>query len=128
MEELIRRLYPDRSDRVLLGISDLKEKYHGKLKTRSSGTLNETDRILITYGDGIRDKDRPPLAVLKEFADRDINKCVSAVHLLPCFPYSSDDGFSVIDYYKIDPELGDWEDITRLGEQFQRNRNGFNNF
>lgn len=118
MEELIRRIYPDHSDEVLGGISALKEKYYGKFNTSSSNGLTEKDRILITYGDGIKAKGRPPLAVLKEFADRDLNKCISAVHLLPCFPYSSDDGFSVIDYYNIDPELGNWEDIDQLGEQF----------
>jgi sucrose phosphorylase len=118
MQELISRIYPDHSDEVLGGITALKEKYYGKLNTSSSATLTEKDRILITYGDGIRQIGRPPLAVLKEFADRDLKKCISAIHLLPCFPYTSDDGFSVIDYYKIDPELGDWEDIDRLGEQF----------
>ena len=44
---------------------------------------------------------------------------INTLHLLPFFPYSSDDGFSVIDYGKVDPALGDWGDIQYLGESYQ---------
>ncbi|MGB7876182.1 MAG: sugar phosphorylase, partial [Anaerolineales bacterium] len=37
---------------------------------------------------------------------------------LPFYPYSSDDGFSIIDYRQVAPELGTWQDIARLGENF----------
>ena len=40
------------------------------------------------------------------------------IHLLPFFPWSSDDGFSVIDYRRIRPDLGDWQDVELLGESF----------
>ena len=43
---------------------------------------------------------------------------ISAVHILPFFPYSSDDGFSVIDYTAVNPALGTWDDVRRLGETF----------
>jgi sucrose phosphorylase len=39
--------------------------------------------------------------------------------LLPFHPYSSDDGFSVIDYRAIDPRLGGWDDIAELGKNFK---------
>jgi sucrose phosphorylase len=38
------------------------------------------------------------------------------VHILPFFPYSSDDGFSIIDYTAVNPEWGTWADIRQLGE------------
>jgi sucrose phosphorylase len=41
------------------------------------------------------------------------------VHILPFFPYSSDDGFSVIDYAWVDPELGRWSHIEELGADFR---------
>jgi sucrose phosphorylase len=44
---------------------------------------------------------------------------VSGVHILPFFPYTSDDGFSVIDYTKIDPALGDWADVALLRQNFR---------
>ena len=39
--------------------------------------------------------------------------------MLPFFPYSSDDGFSVIDYTRVNPDFGDWSDIERLGQTFR---------
>src|SRR5262249_39342857 len=43
---------------------------------------------------------------------------INSLHLLPFYPYSSDDGFSVIDYTAVDPRLGTWEDIDALHEDF----------
>jgi sucrose phosphorylase len=44
---------------------------------------------------------------------------VSGIHILPFYPSSSDDGFSVMDYRAVDPALGTWQDIERMGESFQ---------
>jgi hypothetical protein len=76
--------------------------------------LSEQDVVLITYGDQIGDSDRPPLQSLAEVLGGPWRGVVSAVHILPFYPYSSDDGFSVIDYTAVDPQLGDWGDIARL--------------
>jgi len=59
--------------------------------------LTERDAILITYGDQLREPGQPPLRSLRAFLDDHLRDAVSGVHILPCFPYSSDDGFSVID-------------------------------
>jgi sucrose phosphorylase len=74
--------------------------------------------ILITYGDQLREPDRAPLRTLAEFADTHLRGVVSGVHLLPFYPYSSDDGFSVIDYKQVDFALGTWDDVTRVGQHF----------
>ena len=50
------------------------------------------------------------------FLDLHLSDAINGVHILPFFPYSSDDGFSVIDYKQVDPNLGSWEDISRLGK------------
>src|SRR5215211_2704320 len=76
--------------------------------------LSEQDVVLITYGDQISEPDRPPLQSLAEMLAGPWRGVVSAVHILPFYPYSSDDGFSVIDYTAVDPQLGDWGDIARL--------------
>lgn len=87
---------------------------------RSFGNhLTERDTILITYGDQVREPDRPPLQTLRAFLDAHLHDAISGVHILPCFPYSSDDGFSVIDYRQIDPDLGDWGDVDALGEHYR---------
>ena len=80
---------------------------------------NQKDAILITYGDSIVSEGTPPLQVLKRFADKHLKNRFSEIHVLPFYPWSSDDGFSVIDYREVNPELGKWEDIKNLGENFQ---------
>lgn len=118
MNELIKRIYPDHREEVLAGISELKEKYRATIKNKIQPGLSERDSILITYGDSIWERNTPPLNTLAKFANEYLKNTVSAIHLLPCFPFSSDDGFSVIDYYQIDPDLGNWNDIEHLGETF----------
>jgi len=81
--------------------------------------LTERDAIVITYGDQISEPGRSPLQTLASFLDRHLSGAISGVHILPCFPYSSDDGFSVIDYLKVDPNLGDWDDVAVLGEHYR---------
>ena len=85
----------------------------------ASPLMTEHDAILITYGDQFCEPERPPLQTLRAFLDDHLRDAVSGVHILPCFPYSSDDGFSVIDYRQIDPHLGDWNDVAALGERYR---------
>ena len=81
--------------------------------------LTERDAILITYADQVRDEGEPPLATLGAFLAMHASGDVSGVHLLPFYPSSSDDGFSVIDYYAVDPVLGGWDDLASIGSRFQ---------
>ncbi|HZD57109.1 MAG TPA: alpha-amylase family glycosyl hydrolase, partial [Anaerolineales bacterium] len=81
--------------------------------------LTEQDAILITYGDQFQIDNCPPLQSLNDFLERHLFGAISGVHILPFFPYSSDDGFAVIDYRRVNPELGSWKDITRLSENFR---------
>ena len=78
---------------------------------------NERDVVLITYGDQIHSNNETPLAAFRSFIeDESLADLFSTIHLLPFFPYSSDDGFSVIDYRQVDPKLGDWDDVESLNE------------
>ena len=119
MEELIASIYPEDSQAVLDGITDLKSRYRDKLQVEKKAGLSHKDCILITYGDAIYEEQETPLATLAKFAENYLKEGISAIHLLPCFPYSSDDGFSVIDYYEINPELGTWEHIEELESHFE---------
>jgi sucrose phosphorylase len=89
--------------------------------TGAAGRLTQQDAILITYGDQIGEPggETPPLQTLAGFLDVELAGSISGVHILPCFPYSSDDGFSVVDYTQIDPALGDWADVARLGRRYR---------
>ena len=76
--------------------------------------FSERDVALITYGDSILGGDSSPLAALTTLVSGDLARAFNTVHVLPFSPYSSDRGFSVIDYRAVDENLGTWEDMDRL--------------
>ncbi len=95
----------------------------GAAKRASVTPLSAADVMLITYADSLVDEPgsaaRKPLAVLKAFADTHLVPHFSAIHVLPFFPSSSDDGFAVVDYGIVREDLGDWADVDALGEHFE---------
>ena len=98
-------------------MEELFAKYEGHDTGRS--WLSERDSILITYGDTIVGEQEKGLVTLRRFLNKYVKDAVTAVHLLPMFPYTSDDGFSVVDYKEINPELGTWEDVAALSKDYQ---------
>lgn len=75
--------------------------------------------LLITYGDSIQDpQDAVPLTSLSRFLEKFLQDTVTGVHLLPFFPFSSDDGFAVIDYLAVNPALGTWAEVAKIANQF----------
>ena len=79
---------------------------------------SERDAILITYGDMLTREDENPLTTLHAFLKLHAQSAVNTIHILPFFPFSSDEGFSVIDYKTVNPRLGSWEDIHALAQDF----------
>ncbi|HHC08961.1 MAG TPA: DUF3459 domain-containing protein [Actinobacteria bacterium] len=75
---------------------------------------DETDVWLIAYPDQFRRPGDPPLRVLDEFHGARLS-FLPGLHVLPFHPWSSDDGFAVCDYERVDPRYGDWEDLERIG-------------
>ena len=81
-------------------------------------TWSEKDQWVICYGDSILDEGTPPLAVLDTFLQSYLGDAISGVHVLPFFPWSSDDGFSVIHYREVNSELGEWAHIQTLASHY----------
>jgi glycosidase len=125
IQELITFLYgqdqeKDIVDSLWQKIEDFKHN-HLELQTDlpTQNQLTEEDVILITYGDQFRGSHRSPLQSLNTFLQSHLKDVISGIHILPFYPYSSDDGFSVIDYCQVAPELGTWQDIAQLGKDFR---------
>ncbi|KAF6664056.1 MULTISPECIES: alpha-amylase family glycosyl hydrolase [Pantoea] len=78
---------------------------------------DEQDVVLITYADQFRETGKPTLTTFSRFYQQHLQSLFPLVHLLPFFPWSSDDGFSVIDYHQVDPLCGDWQDVARLHQE-----------
>ncbi|GIM47939.1 sucrose phosphorylase [Collibacillus ludicampi] len=107
----------EKGKRILEEIIDLLERFEGKGLHKP--WVDEKDVVLITYGDQIKEEGKPHLQSLHEFLNQHLKDVISAVHILPFYPYSSDDGFSVIDYFKVNPELGTWNEIEALSGDFE---------
>ncbi len=117
IERQLHHIYGDHSasafERLMALLKRCQVKTSSKLER-----VSEKDMVLITYGDTLRSSDDRPLQTLHRFCAANLTQAVSTIHLLPFFPFSSDDGFSVIDYERVDPSIGTWEDISRLGGDF----------
>lgn len=106
----------ERAEEARQKIEKRLEKYE-PAKTKAK-ELTQADTMLITYGDSIVQGDVPALEVLHDFLQHYVKDAISNIHLLPMFPYTSDDGFSVVDYREINPVLGDWSHIQMLAEKY----------
>lgn len=119
IRERLNTLYaPDDVDKAYEGILELIGQYRSRIESRPYH-LSERDAILITYADQVQRPPEPPLAELNDFLISHIDGLINSVHLLPFYPYSSDDGFSVVDYTAVDPHFGSWHEVERLGRNFR---------
>jgi glycosidase len=116
----LRILYGSRAEECLSGIMRVCSQYEDLRNTRQSGAWNERDTVLITYADQVRTDNEHPLAALRAFLHKmEMHRIFRVIHLLPFYPATSDDGFSVVDYRQVDPDFGTWGDIAELREQFE---------
>ena len=93
----------------------------GAQLNQNSPNLTARDVVLITYADMVKNssEEQSPLGALKEFCTARLKGAVSAIHILPFYPWTSDDGFSVVDYREVSPDYGTWDDVSKLGEEFE---------
>ncbi|OXT00420.1 alpha-amylase [Notoacmeibacter marinus] len=80
----------------------------------SAPPWSERDAILITYGNSLQDYEHPPLHILDDFLTRHLGSVINSVHVLPFFPWTSDDGFAIVDFTRVHSELGTWADMRRI--------------
>ena len=92
----------------------------GGQTNQSAPSPTAKDMVLITYADMLQSEcdNLSSLSVLREFCTARLKGAVSAIHILPFYPWTSDDGFSVVDYREVCEEYGNWEDVSKLGEEF----------
>jgi glycosidase len=109
------RLAPEIETRL----QNLVGKYRGRISQPADASLSERDSLLITYGDQVQETGKSHLQTLDAFCTKYLPGVVSGLHILPFYPWSSDDGFSVKDYRVVDSALGNWDDIEKLGQSFR---------
>ncbi len=124
LTSLVQEIYPDVDCDILSSLiieafwsDDGKPRKRGR--SPSNDLWTEKDALLITYGNSILDGSHKPLDLLHDFLLRRMQGVVNGVHILPFFPFTSDDGFAVSDFRTVNPQLGDWPDINRIGTDFK---------
>jgi sucrose phosphorylase len=108
----------ERAPQLLERVQRIMDGYGSRLRARNA-ELTERDSILITYGDQLSSSDEKPLETLSMFCRQNLAGVVGGIHILPFYPWTSDDGFSIVDYRQVDPALGDWENISAMQEAFR---------
>ena len=69
---------------------------------------------LITYPDSLGKN----LQELHYNLKRHFSKVVGGVHILPFYPSSADRGFAPLRYDEVEARFGTWEDVEKIGEDF----------
>ena len=83
------------------------------------GPLSHRDAILIAYPDHVQEEGSSSLATLQRFLNTFLSDKISGVHILPFFPSSSDDGFSIIDYFSVNSRVGDWPEVLSIALEYR---------
>jgi glucosylglycerate phosphorylase len=110
----LEQIYPDCHVEVCGRLVAMAATYADRLGGRTVAPPTQRTVCLITYGDGIRRADETPLHTLSGFLHDHVGDLVSDVHLLPMFPWTSDDGFAVVDHRAVNPSLGTWADVAEM--------------
>lgn len=119
LEDKLKIIYKDDfKNEFMVSIEELVSKWE-KAEWGKSEKLSQKNVYLITYGDSIYEDGVPTLDTLNNFLKKNADGKITDVHLLPMFEYTSDDGFSVVDYRLIDKDLGDWENIEKFAGNFR---------
>lgn len=120
-QEWLEHLYKIYNEEDAKMLADRMEERFARFKGKQQGGrwLSEEDSMLITYGDSLAKEGEAGISTLHQFMKHYVKDAINTVHILPMFPYTSDDGFSVVDYKEINPDLGDWEDIKELSKDYQ---------
>lgn len=96
---------------------NIKSIFTQPMKRSKNKLWSEKDFLLITYADSIKKNNQKNLITLNSFLKK-YCKEFSYIHILPFFPFSSDDGFAVEDYKKIKIEHGSWKDLKKITKTF----------
>ncbi len=125
LKQKIKLLYPrkadyvyDKVEQMILDFNKINNNKTNNNKTNNKALFTEKDIMLICYPDHVQEKGIKTLKTMNKFLRKYAKNIINRIHFLPFYPYSSDDGFSVIDYYKVNKKYGDWDDFKKINQNF----------
>ncbi|MEE2925442.1 MAG: alpha-amylase family glycosyl hydrolase [bacterium] len=117
IKKRLENLYPGQN--VYKDLQKILKRYKEVLAHRqNTNPLTSADSMLITYPDQISGEQGSPLRCQHEFLKLWVGKRIPLVHILPFYTFTSDDGFSVVDYLEVHPDYGDWTDIRGFSKDY----------
>lgn len=119
IKPLLEKIYEDQAiaENLLQQISTLVQGRISSVPEENLHKWSQNEVIMITYGNSVYTSGSKPLQTLLNFLEY-LQDTITGVHILPFCPYSSDDGFAVIDYLQVDSQLGDWQDVQAIAQKF----------
>jgi len=117
IKDKIKILYPQMADETYKELLKILDSFKFR-KNKISPIFTEKDIVLICYADHIKEEKTKTLKTMHKFLNKYAKNYINKIHFLPFYPYSSDDGFSIINYYKINKSYGDWKDIKKISKKF----------
>jgi len=119
VKHLLSKIYGAETGSLALNrLAPMLEKFPSPAQKEKKEFFSQEDIVLIAYGDTLNKAGQAPIATLHDFAVKYLKGAISTIHFLPFFPYSSDDGFSIMDFFAINPQLGSWKDVKAIGNDF----------
>lgn len=119
LHSLWQRIYGRQQEGSFDTLLAIMRAYEGKIAPPTRTDLDQRDVFLITYPDQVQEAERPPLESLRHFCQSYLADLITVIHILPFYPWSSDDGFSVIDYRQVDARYGTWKHIQDFRQHFR---------
>ena len=115
VEEQLAVIYDPPSKRLAVELVGLAERYRFALASAPPvRRFDQSSAFLITYADTIQAAGVKPLHALNDVVVEHIGDVITHIHLLPFFPWTSDDGFGVVDHRTVNPAVGSWDDVHLL--------------
>ena len=112
IENLLIELNPEfnqLTDFIMENVEELKSKV-----SPTNELFSEKQTMLITYADQFQNKTNTDLQNLNSFLNTDLKGLCSHVHILPFYPWTSDDGFSAVNYHEVCSDYGTWQDVEDI--------------
>lgn len=125
VEADLESVYGNNTHDLLQALKLLAAEFSGNTMRRGPGgraRLSESSAALICYADSIVDSTgtKTPIQALTDVVKSiHLARTLPIVHLLPFFPWDTDRGFSVKDYYQVDPHCGSWDDLRPLAKEVE---------
>jgi sucrose phosphorylase len=120
IRQLLTQIYnPEITPSLISRLDSILNKYRGQIPEPRTIGLSERDVILIVYPDQVQEPNRTALQSLNSFCGHFLRGLITGIHLLPFYPWSSDDGFSVIDHQAVAQQYGSWADVKEIGKSFR---------